>query len=197
MEQKKEATRDNENVVWRWFVMRDLKRPNSKSPAYRYLADDGFEVFTPMKWKLITNRKDGSRTRVEVPFIQDLLFVHSQRQSLDPVVNRINTLQYRYVKGGKFQEPMVVRDDDMERFIKAVKVGDKPQYYSPEEITPDMCGKHIRIEGGPLDGCEGSLLEIRGSKNKRLLVSIPNLLTVAVEVSPEYISVEKGKSEPN
>ena len=35
-----------------WFVMRDLKRPNAKQPAYRFLAEQGLEVFTPMTWRL-------------------------------------------------------------------------------------------------------------------------------------------------
>ena len=35
-----------------WFVMRDLKRPNAKLPAYKFLAEQGLEVFTPMTWRL-------------------------------------------------------------------------------------------------------------------------------------------------
>ncbi len=31
-----------------WFVMRDLTRWNSKSPAYRLLKEMGMEVFVPM-----------------------------------------------------------------------------------------------------------------------------------------------------
>ena len=37
-----------------WFVMRDLKRPNAKLPAYKRLAEIGFEVFTPMRWHIAT-----------------------------------------------------------------------------------------------------------------------------------------------
>lgn len=52
-----------------------------------------------------------------------------------------------------------------------------------------MCGRKIRIIGGPLDNFEGSLLTVRGSKVKRLLVELPDLLTVGVEVNPEYIQL--------
>ena len=31
-----------------WYVMRDLKRPNAKLPAYKQLSDEHLEVFTPM-----------------------------------------------------------------------------------------------------------------------------------------------------
>ena len=47
------------------------------------------------------------------------------------------------------------------------------KYYLPEEITPEMHNRPIRIVGGPLDGYEGTLLTTRGSKVKRLLVEIP------------------------
>ena len=47
----------------------------------------------------------------------------------------------------------------------------------------------VRIVGGPLDGYEGRLLSVRGSRVKRLLVDIPNLLVAGVEVQPEYIQV--------
>ena len=56
-----------------------------------------------------------------------------------------------------------------------------------EEITPEMLNRPIRIVGGPLDGYEGTLITTRGSKVKRLLVEIPQLLSVGVEVNPEYI----------
>ena len=52
-----------------------------------------------------------------------------------------------------------------------------------------MYNKKIRIIGGKLDGYEGMLLTVRGSKTKRLLVELPGMLAVGVEVSPEYIKL--------
>ncbi len=34
-----------ESPIISWFVMRDLKRPNAKLPAYKFLAEQGLEVF--------------------------------------------------------------------------------------------------------------------------------------------------------
>lgn len=39
-----------------WFILRDLKRPNSKSPAYKQLVDEQYKVFTPLKWRLRISR---------------------------------------------------------------------------------------------------------------------------------------------
>ena len=43
--------------------------------------------------------------------------------------------------------------------------------------------------GGMLDGFEGYLLTVRGSKVKRLLVELPTLLAASVEVESEYIQL--------
>jgi len=170
-----------------WFVMRDLKRPNAKQPAYKQLADCGIEVFTPMKSCIKT--KDGRRVREKVPFIQDLLFVHDFRYTIDPIVDKIPTLQYRYRKGYGYCNPMTVPDADMERFIHAASGSDNLEYYLPGELTSAMYGRTVRIIGGTLNGYEGKLLTMRGTKVKRLLVELPGFFSVGVKVEPEYIQL--------
>lgn len=169
-----------------WFVMSDLKRGNAKQPAYKLLGELKIRFFTPMVWKL--RIRQGKRVRQQVPFMPDLLFVYDSRKVLDPLVEQIATLQYRFVKGGNHQ-PMTVRNADMERFIRAVDAMNNPCFYTPEEINPDMLGKKVRIVGGLLDGYEGCLQKMQGSRIKRLFVELPNLLTAAVEVQPEFIQV--------
>lgn len=172
------------NKLKKWFVMRDLKRWNAQYPAYKQLQYLGITVFTPMIWKLI--QVHGKRMRKQVPFMQDMLFVFDSRQVIDPIVERIPTLQYRFLRG-TYCEPMTVRNEDMERFIKAVDSDENPRYYTPEELTPAMVGKKVRIIGGPLDSYEGRLQKMQGSQVKRLFVELPSLLAVSVEVNPEYI----------
>lgn len=176
---------ENFEVGKHWFVMRDLKRPNALFPAYKQLAADRIEVFTPMKWLLKTkNRKP---VRIQVPVIPDLLFVYEARAVLDPIVAKIRTLQYRFQKGHAYREPMVVPDADMERFIRAVRVSENPEYYLPEELTSAMYGRNVHIVGGPLAGYEGRLLSVRGSRVKRVLVELPQFLSVSVEMHPDYV----------
>lgn len=169
-----------------WFVMRDLKRANTKLPAYKMLSDMNFEIFTPMTWKV--RLVNGKRVPLKVPFMQDLLFVHVSRRMLDPVVERVSTLQYRFMRDG-LRTPMTVRDADMERFIHAVETADDPKYYAPDDIKSSMIGKTVRIIGGPLNDYVGKLQKIQGSKVKRLFVTLSNLLTASVEVNPDYIQV--------
>ena len=170
-----------------WYAMRDFTRPNAKLPAYKLLAQEGLEVFTPMKEQL--KIKNGKRIRENVPVLHDLLFVHGLRDDIDPIVTKTQTLQYRYKKGIQ-RTPITIVEKEMQRFIHVVRTSDRPKNYLPGELTPDMYGNQVRIVGGPLDTFDGKLLKLRGSKKKYLIVELKGLLSVGVEVSPEYITIE-------
>ncbi|MDE6159408.1 MAG: UpxY family transcription antiterminator [Bacteroidaceae bacterium] len=170
----------------KWYALRDLKRPNAKLPGYKLLEEElRMRVFIPKKEKLLM--KNGKKVKMEVPVIPDLLFVHDTLENVRHIVEKTETLQFRYKRGGRQHEPIVVPDYDMERFIHAVEVSGKAKYYLPEDLTSQMCGRRIRVVGGPMDGSEGTLLTIRGSKTRRLLVELPGFFSVGVEVNPEYI----------
>lgn len=172
---------DNTESPKEWYVLRDLKRANSKTPAYKVLAKEGYEVFTPMETKKINGKP------ILRPILSDLLFVHSDKASLDIVVNSTPTLQYRYIRGG-YRVPMTVPDNQMNDFIKVAST-ETAQYHI--DILPSMIGCPIHIVSGPLAGITGSLASIRGKRHKRLLVQIEGLLAASVEVTPEIIKYEK------
>ncbi len=193
MEEQKPHSDNTDDEQPYWFVMRDLKPVNAKIMAYEMLSDLGFEVFTPMTWKIVVVK--GKKVRKEAPIIHNMLFVCSTKKTLDPIVDMTNTLQYQYIRGAGPQNIMKIRDREMRRFIHAANATEKPQYYTTEEITPSMCGKRIKIVGGNLDGYEGFLITTRGSRRKHLLISLTDdgsnytALSMKVEVSPEYIQV--------
>lgn len=169
-----------------WFVLRDLKRPNAKYPAYKALPELGFQTFTPMHW-VLKKKPDGGKTRVYEPFIHGLLFAKSLRSELDEVIDRSETLQYCFVKG-KQRTPMVVPMDEMERFIGVVTAEQSSCiYYSPDEVSPEMFGKKVLIVGGPLDGAIGDLITKRGSAKKRLMLQLDGLLVASVEIKEGLI----------
>ena len=84
-----------------------------------------------------------------------------------------------------------IHDLLLDYFMKAVETSESPQYFRPVDITPVMRKWKIRIIGGPLDGYEGHLITVRGSKVKRLLVELPALLAATVEVEPDFICLVK------
>lgn len=169
-----------------WFVLRDLTRPIAKQPGYMRVQQAGLEVFTPMKW--VVSQVNGRKTRRKIPAIHDLLFVHATREELDPVIDKTDTLQYRFVKGAAYRQPMTVHEAEMNRFIAAATATDTPKYYTPDELTKLSYGKQVRLVcDGIMNGYEGKLLAIRGSRKKKLVIEMPGLLAVEYEVSPEYV----------
>ena len=86
---------------------------------------------------------------------------------------------------------MIVRNEEMARFIFAVNHTETPLYYRPGEITEAMYGKKVRIMGGMLDQYEGRLLSVKGMRKRRLIVELPGLITAAVQVEPEFIEIIK------
>ena len=170
-----------------WFAMRDLKRANALLPAYKQLTEAGMEVFTPMTTRFTV--RNGKRVRIIVPAMRDLLFVNESRENLDPIVAKTPTLQYRFKRGGKQGEPIIIPADDMARFIGAVQASANPKFYTAEELSPLLCGHKIRMIGGPLDGYEGILQTIRGSKTKHLIITLPSLLAVSIDINDEFVEV--------
>ena len=177
----------------RWYVLRDLARPNAKRPAYKMLQEmpemkDCF--FVPLKQRVFL--EFGKRVVRFIPYMPDLLFVHKSREELDPIVRKMELLQYRYVRGGKQFEAMTVSHKAMATFKNAVEKTDNVEYYPLEEVSPELYGKQIRIIGGRLDGFTGRLMSKRGSKTKRLIIDLEECnLSAAIQVETDYIQLIK------
>ena len=174
-------------------MLRDLARPNAKNPAYKQLQampEMKDCVFVPLKQHVFM--EFGKRVVHFIPYMPDLVFVHKSREELDPIVRQMALLQYRYVRGGKQFEAMSVRAEDFKKFKDAVERTDNVEYYSYEEVSPQIYGKQIRIVGGRLNGFEGRLMSKRGSKFKRLLVDLWEYnLAATIQVESEFIQLMK------
>lgn len=184
---------ESNDVETYWYVLRDLKRQNAKDPAYKVLQEEKYhlkdKLFVPLTQRVYT--EFGKKVIKDVPYMPDLLFVHEERKRLDPIIDSIPTLQYRFVKGCRQHDPMKVRHTDMARFIAAVSQAEKVEYYTIDEVSPQLYGKQIRIIGGRLNGFEGRLLSKRGSKHKRIIIDLAGFISAAILVEPEYIQLLK------
>ena len=99
-------------------------------------------------------------------------------------------LIYYFARGGGYNNPVFVPDDQMADFLHAVgQQPDRVQYFTPEQVSPAVYGRSIRIIGGALDGYEGRLMSRRGSRKKQLIIELEGLLSAAIEVEPDYIQL--------
>lgn len=179
----------NENP--RWFFMCDKKRHNALEPAYKMLERKGFEVFTP-KVKKVVGR--GKFKKVdEVPLLSDILFVHSTEEKIDPIVAKTPTLHYRYKKGGKYCEHIIVNDKDMDLFIYAAEHIEIKEFFAIDELPQKLIGDKVIIHGGPLDGRKARLKKMQGARKKRILIELDKMAYGEFELT-EFISLEVDKS---
>lgn len=169
-----------------WYVLRDLRRHNARKLAYEELEEAGFEVFVPLMWNSYI--KNGREIKRQVPVVCGLLFAHSTRSSLNAIIERIDTLQYRYLRGAAYCTPMTVGEAEMNSFISVVSASAEPCYYQPGEVNPNMIGFRVRLIGGPMDGQEGRLMKVRGRARKRLYVEIPGIIGASVIIHAESVN---------
>lgn len=173
---------EKEEKEVKWYVLRDLRRPNVKSRAYHKLLNEGVEVFTPIKWE--REKRDNRKFIIEKPIIPDLLIAHSSVRKLRKHVTFSNKLQYRFLPGG-FQKKMTVNDAEMQRFMQAMSDASYVDYYSPNEFNPERIGEPITIKGGAFDGEQGILLSVNGTKRKSIVVRLANLFVAVIELKDQ------------
>lgn len=172
--------------VPRWYVLRFLYHDQPKVRCR--FEQDGIETFSPAR--PVIECRDGRRIKVWKPLVWDLFFVHSTKTQLDPYVAAYDNFQYRYKVGGRYKEPLVVPDKQMDDFVRAVGSSENPLYFTPQELNVSK-GTRIRIIGGAMNGYEGVVMKVKGARAKRLIVEIPDTLIAAIEVQPDLIEILK------
>lgn len=170
-----------------WYVMRVYKKENQ---AEALLREHNMEYFIPRHY--IMRMCHGKKQRLLVPLIPSLVFVRGVKEAIHRFKYRYNTL-FQYVvqkRNDGLNSNMIVPDNDMNSFMTVAGHYDEElTYLRPEEVELNK-GTRVRIHGGIFDGAEGVLMRIKNKRSKRLVVTIPGIISVAAtEIEPEYIEV--------
>lgn len=152
------------------------------------LDSERIECFVPMRYEVRTVR--GHKTRLYVPAVSNLLFVHTTDSRLKMFKQTTTFLQYLVRRVDGVSRKIVVPDAQMEQFIRVSRTGDDGLVYlKPEEINLSK-GTRVRILGGVFDGVEGLFVRVKGKRNRRVVVLIDHVSAIAVsEVSPDLIEI--------
>jgi transcription antitermination factor NusG len=167
-----------------WYV---LFAANGKAVKIKpSLEEASIEYFFPIYYKDRKIRGSERYERVSLPLLGNLIFVKSSKKILDPVLKEVrlklaisSDLYYRDFCDKKV---IIIPEIQMQNFI-AVAGNEKEQiiYLSNEEVNIQK-GTKVRIIGGVFNGVEGTFMRIKG--DKRLVVSIPTLFSVATAFIP-------------
>lgn len=179
-----------------WYVLRALFRSELK--VRDSLRRAGFHCYVPMCYRLETIR--GHKIRRLVPAITELVFVYANATAIqDYKIYSKETVYWLTKPNGTRREKIIVPDKAMEDFIRITQENEQSvTYFRPEEINLKK-GDRIIIHGGPFDGIEGMLLKMKGKREKKLLVSIPNLIAAAITIKPDMVEPvsQQGKKSIN
>lgn len=182
------------------------------------------EFFMPMKERVTT--RCGRRLKTLSPAIPDIFFVNDTISHIDKLVAGDNGVEYLYVKGRPYRQPVIIRDVEMSNFIAATTARQRVIFHTAgDDKLSHLIGRKVRITipGYPTNGktqasksagakskgdgakgnptqaptptparntysnsnveptiIEGELLTVRGSRTRRLRVSLPSSLTTLI-----------------
>lgn len=172
-----------------WYAMRVPYRNEIK--VQNRLQNKGIEVFIPKKKKLIKRR--GKTYYEEVPAINNLIFVHSELSVIRDLKKEILNLQYLVNKVDGKSSPIIVRDKEMQQFIRVTEsLQEAATYLAIDEVNIAK-GTRVRIIGGDFNGVEGVFVKVKGKRSKRVVIMLDKLLAVVmVEIESDFIEVIKN-----
>ena len=158
-----------------WVVMR------SKRGGYHEAQDKVYEFFMPMK-ESVTMR-GGQRVKRVVPAIPDVFFVKDSIARLEALVQKNKGVEFLYIKGLPYRQPVVIRDSEMDNFIAATKSSQRMTFYTAgDDALARIVGRRVRI---PHNGSviEGELITIRGSRYRRLRVRLHDCIVAYIDLT--------------
>lgn len=141
-----------------WVVMRsrkekatvdDGKTGNRPSGAMRLYGYERIQnmvpaFFMPMKESVTT--KGGRRIKRTAPAIPDIFFVKDTIEHLDTIVKRGIGVEYLFVKGLPYRQPVIIRDSEMENFIAATTASQRVTFHTAGSDTlTRLIGRRVRI----------------------------------------------------
>jgi transcription antitermination factor NusG len=151
------------------------------------LIREGLKYFYPKSTKLIRG-KDGLYTEVKA-IIPPYVFIYSQYEQIRKFKQKKDSISFIPTLGRTEHTTMKVSNREMEDFIRVVsQMQEKTHIYQAGEIEIPK-GKRIRICGGVLDGVEGTLVKIKGIRDKRLVVSIPGIMFASTPIEKTFIQI--------
>lgn len=132
----------------------------------------------------------GKKQRKLVPSIPNVVFVHAVREEIVEFKKRHNFIKFAMEHTSSGKSYLRVPDGQMQDFIRVSSAyGSDIRYYNPEELDAAN-GTRVRIHGGLFDGVRGTLVKVKGKRNKQVVVIIPQVVAVSVEVHPDLVEVE-------
>lgn len=168
--------------VPQWFAMSATYRNEFKAQSIL----EGFGIRSYVASRIVVSKEKGRVREICRPLVSNLIFVYATERTLKEFKPKVPHLQYKiHTVDGK-KKKIVVRDEDMEAFIRVTSSDGPCDCMEPEDERL-RAGARIRISGGPLEGLEGTFLRARGGRKPMVFVTLEGCIAVGVTVDRKYV----------
>ena len=134
------------------------------------------EHFVPMCTKKV--EKNGKRITVTVPAVSNLCFVHTTKDALNQIFEKMGEARYvSFFWDKATREPIVVSDKAMADFMQISRVMADETLYLKDVTAKLQAGQKVRVLEGPFKGVEGTVIRVK--RSRRVVVDFPGLLAIA------------------
>ncbi len=144
------------------------------------------ENFVPLHQ--VVTLKGTRKIKKTVPVIANLIFIHSDAETIKTLKGEFEYLQYLTNKDGEKRIPIIVPERQMTDFITvAGSQEEKLIYLDCSELNLRQ-GSRVRITSGTFAGVEGQFMKVKGARDRRVVVSIDGVAAVATtSILPQFI----------
>lgn len=160
-----------------WFAART--RANQELGLRNSLIK--LEISHYLPTHIVTRRISDRVKRVEVPVINNLIFIRTTKQQAFALVKEY-ALKLHYIKDTETGSLLVVPDKQMDDFMFVMDLSPESVRQCDERYAP---GDKVRIIKGDLAGIEGEMVRVEGKTH--VLLRIPQVLVVSVKVPKGYL----------
>jgi transcription antitermination factor NusG len=177
------------DIFWYTLFTTDGKAAKIKS----CLEEASIECFFPILYYNGSRIKDPERDGwISPSFLENLIFAKSSKSILNPMLEevklRFSVSSDLYYRDCSSEKTIIVPENQMRNFIAVAGNRKEDVLFLSNEYVNVRKGVKVKITGGVFVGVEGVFMRIKGAK--RLVVSIPNLFSVATMYIPTQF-VEK------
>ena len=170
----------------KWFVLRILY--NQIINIANFMISDGVYAYVAMVWKV--ENEDGKKHKKLVPFL-NLLFAYLTDEEAEAYVkgrthSRYITYYYNhFAKDGGYNPPLVVKERDIEKVIRATSFHDEHVMNVDLKTCNFVSNELVRVTDGPFEGIVGRVARI--ARQKRVVITIEGIDTgISTAYIPPY-----------
>lgn len=168
-----------------WFVIRATF--NRSKIAFDFLKSKGFHAFLPVK--IVEKVRQKHLVRTLKPLIPNMLFVYSDKQTIQSFIKENNELPiisfyYNHFEKEKtgIDKLLTIPTAQMDNFILATRVRNQHTMLVDTATVTFKTGDLVRIVEGDFVGVVGKVARIKGQK--RVVVTLEGVCSIATAYIP-------------